>query len=209
MIKLSIIIPVYNQEELVARAIQSVPKRADVELVIVNDGSTDKTLDSIKKELEKYDTNRKLLDLKVNEGVANALNKALDIIEGEYFIGLGSDDYFYTDRLEKFIDTQLDGTDMVYFNLEINNGTLIEPKEETRNVWVGSTKAYRRLFVGDNRYPDNKRACEDLVFDCKVRQKEHTHKFSGMTIKHYNFPREGSLTWQVNHNEIDEEFIGK
>ena len=209
MIKLSIITPVYNQEDLIGKAMDSVPKRDDVELIVINDGSTDNTLKSIENQLKKYNKNVKVLDLEQNGGVANALNKGLDMISGEYFIMLGSDDYFLTEELEKFIDTQLDGTDMVYFNLEINDGTLIEPNEETRNVWVGSTKAYRTEFVGDIRYPDGKRAHEDLVFDVKVRQREHTYKFSKMTVKHYNFPREGSLTWQVNHKEIDQEFIGK
>ena len=210
MIKLSVVIPVYNQEDLIVRAIESVPKRDDVEIIIVNDGSTDNTSANIFENLEKFNKNIRMVVFKENQGVANALNAGLELIEGEYYMALGSDDYFYTDRLNDFIDNDLnDKVDMVYFCLERNDGSLIEPNEETRALWVGSTKAYRREIIGDTIYPDGKRACEDLVFDDLIRQKPHTYRFTGKIIKHYNFPREGSLTDLANKGKISEEFIGK
>lgn len=210
MIKLSVVIPVYNQEDLIVRAIESVPKRDDVEIIIVNDGSTDNTSANIFENLEKFNKNIRMVVFKENQGVANALNAGLELIEGEYYMALGSDDYFYTDRLNDFIDNDLnDKVDMVYFCLERNDGSLIEPNEETRALWVGSTKAYRREIIGDTLYPDGKRACEDLVFDDLIRQKPHTYRFTGKIIKHYNFPREGSLTDLANKGKISEEFIGK
>ena len=210
MIKLSVVIPVYNQEDLIVRAIESVPKRDDVEIIIVNDGSTDNTSANIFENLEKFNKNIRMVVFKENQGVANALNAGLELIEGEYYMALGSDDYFYTDRLNDFIDNDLnDKVDMVYFCLERNDGSLIEPNEETRALWVGSTKAYRREIIGDTLYPDGKRACEDLVFDDLIRQKPHTYRFTGKVIKHYNFPREGSLTDLANKGKISEEFIGK
>lgn len=210
MIKLSVVIPVYNQEDLIVRAIESVPKRDDVEIIIVNDGSTDNTSANIFENLEKFNKNIRMVVFKENQGAANALNAGLELIEGEYYMALGSDDYFYTDRLNDFIDNDLnDKVDMVYFCLERNDGSLIEPNEETRALWVGSTKAYRREIIGDTLYPDGKRACEDLVFDDLIRQKPHTYRFTGKIIKHYNFPREGSLTDLANKGKISEEFIGK
>lgn len=210
MIKLSVVIPVYNQEDLIVRAIESVPKRDDVEIIIVNDGSTDNTSANIFENLEKFNKNIRMVVFKENQGVANALNAGLELIEGEYYMALGSDDYFYTDRLNDFIDNDLnDKVDMVYFCLERNDGSLIEPNEETRALWAGSTKAYRREILGDTLYPDGKRACEDLVFDDLIRQKLHTYRFTGKIIKHYNFPREGSLTDLANKGKISEEFIGK
>lgn len=210
MIKLSVVIPVYNQEDLIVRAIESVPKRDDVEIIIVNDGSTDNTSANIFENLEKFNKNIRMVVFKENQGVANALNAGLELIEGEYYMALGSDDYFYTDRLNDFIDNDLnDKVDMVYFCLERNDGSLIEPNEETRSLWVGSTKAYRREIISDTLYPDGKRACEDLVFDDLIRQKPHTYRFTGKVIKHYNFPREGSLTDLANKGKISEEFIGK
>ena len=210
MIKLSVVIPVYNQEDLIVRAIESIPKRDDVEIIVVDDGSTDNTSANIFENLEKFNKNIRMVVFKENQGVPNALNSGLELIEGEYYMALGSDDYFYTDRLNDFIDNDLnDKVDMVYFCLERNDGSLIEPNEETRSLWVGSTKAYRREIISDTLYPDGKRACEDLVFDDLIRQKPHTYRFTGKIIKHYNFPREGSLTDLANKGKISEEFIGK
>ena len=39
----TVIIPVYNQEELVIKALESIPKRNDIEIIVIDDGSTDKT----------------------------------------------------------------------------------------------------------------------------------------------------------------------
>ena len=47
MKKLSIIVPVYNQENLIIRALDSIPKREDIEVIVVNDGSTDSTLEKV------------------------------------------------------------------------------------------------------------------------------------------------------------------
>ena len=47
-IKLTVIIPVYNQEELISRALYSVPNREDIEVIVVNDGSVDKTEEKVK-----------------------------------------------------------------------------------------------------------------------------------------------------------------
>ena len=45
--KVSVIIPVYNQEELIIRCLDSIPKRDDIEIIVINDGSTDKTLHTL------------------------------------------------------------------------------------------------------------------------------------------------------------------
>lgn len=209
-IKLSIVVPVWNQEDLIVRALESIPHRDDVEIIVVNDGSTDNTSANIFENLEKFNKNIRMVEFKENKGVANALNAGLNLIEGEYYVALGSDDYFITENLVKFIDEWLTGEyDMIYFNLEINDGSLIIPNDATRGVWVGSTKAYKRTLIGDTKYPDKKRAHEDLTFDSLIRQKEHSHTYSNITVKHYNFPREDSLTWQVNHGKIKDEDLGK
>lgn len=209
-IKLSIVIPVWNQEELVKRAIESIPIREDVELIVVNDGSTDNTSQSVEEALRKRNLKTDIfVDCVSNEGVASALNTGLSYISGEYYVALGSDDYFLTDELNKFIDTQLDGTDMVYFNLRINDGGKFILNEKTCTMYVGSTKAYRCEFIKGIRYPDKKKALEDLSFDTRVRSLNPTMKFTDMTIKHYNWPRKNSLTYLVANKKIDSKDLGK
>ena len=168
--KLSIVIPVYNQEKLICRAIESCPKRDDVEVIVVNDGCTDNTVTNIFENLDKFTRNFRCISLMENQGVANALNAGLKDAKGEYYIALGSDDYFYTDVLNKFIDEDLDGTDMVYFCLRRNDGSLIEPNEKTRALWVGSTKAYKKSII-------------DMA---KKNAREHLEKFITRDKQKYN-----------------------
>ena len=49
MIKLSILTPVWNQEELVIKGLDSIPRRDDIEVIVRDDGSTDNTLANLKK----------------------------------------------------------------------------------------------------------------------------------------------------------------
>ena len=77
--KLSVITPVYNQEELVIRALDALPRRDDIEVLVCDDGSTDDTLAN----LLAYRYDHPELNLKVysngrNRGVAFTKNKLLD-----------------------------------------------------------------------------------------------------------------------------------
>ena len=47
MLKVSVLIPVWNQESLIERAVHSIPRRDDIEIVAVDDGSTDDTLQKL------------------------------------------------------------------------------------------------------------------------------------------------------------------
>lgn len=188
--KISVIIPVYNQEKLVSRAIDSIPKRKDIEIIVIDDKSTDNTLKVLK---ERKDIT--LLQNDVNKGVGYTVNKGYDNAHGEYIVLLGSDDYFYTEEFEKII-TELDGTDLVYFNLQLNDGYVWHLNEQTKRDYCGSTKFIRRKFLGNTRNPEI-RAREDWYFYNDLLKKNPTEKFTDKTIKHYNFPREGSLTWIV------------
>jgi len=194
-IKLSVIIPVYNQENLVIKAIESIPKRNDIEIIVIDDGSTD---DTWKKLIEyrnyhPYLFNLILLYNEENKGVAYTVNKGYDNAKGQYVVLLGSDDYFYTDKFEETIK-ELDGTDLIYFNLQINNGEVWRLTPETKTGLCGSVKFMRRAFIGDTRCDENRRQAEDLYFYKELLEKKPTEKFTDITLKHYNYPRENSLT---------------
>lgn len=199
--KLSVIIPVYNQEELVIKALDSIPIRDDIEIIVIDDGSTDNTLNN----LMEYLTKRKhskltVMSNKENRGVGYTVNRGYDNATGEYVVLLGSDDYFYTNEFEKALDT-LDGTDMIYFNLIDNTGAIWRITPKNKNSYVGSVKFMRREFIGDTRCPE-KRALEDVSFHEQLMAKNPTEKYLDTIIKHYNFPRENSLTDLVLKGEI-------
>ena len=191
--KVSVVIPVYNQESLIERAIRSIPRRDDIETIVIDDGSTDDTgnkLVTIGMELN--DPNFIVLHNRKNMGVGYTVNRGLDIADGEYIVLLGSDDYFYTDEFLKAME-QLDGTDLVYFDLKVNDGSIFKLTEESKRNLCGSTKFMRTEFVGDTRNPDIRQG-EDWYFYEDLLKKNPTERFTNLVVKHYNFPRKGSLT---------------
>lgn len=192
--KLSVIIPAYNMESLIERAIKSIPARDDIEVIVIDDGSSDDTWNKIlMTRAETENQNMVCLYNKENRGVSYTVNRGLDVASGEYVVLLGSDDYFYTDELGKALN-QLDGTDLVYFNLQVNSGDILRLTEETKQGLCGSTKFMRREFIGETRNPEDKRQGEDWFFYQDLMKKNPSEKFTDITLKHYNYPRKGSLT---------------
>lgn len=202
-IKLTVIIPVYNQPELLIRALSSIPIRNDIEIIVIDDGSTDRTWDNLLGYVDGSKQNIVCLYNEFNKGVAYTVNKGYNNANGEYIVLLGSDDYFYTDELEKAIEL-LDGTDLVYFNLKINNGDVWRLTPENKTGLCGSVKFMRRDFVGDTRCPEKRRAGEDYYFYQELLKKSPTEKFTDILVKHYNYPRENSLTDLVKKGKIRE-----
>ena len=200
-IKLSVIIPVYNQEKLVIRALESIPAREDIEIIVIDDGSIDNTWNNLLEYRNKNISikNIVLLYNKCNKGVGYTVNKGYDNASGEYVVLLGSDDYF-TNKLEKVMK-ELDGTDLIYFNLKDNTGKIWRITPKNKDSYVGSVKFMRREFIGDTRCPEI-RALEDVSFHKQLINKHPTERFLDMVIKHYNFPRENSLTDLVLKRKI-------
>lgn len=197
MLKVSVLIPVWNQESLIERAVHSIPRRDDIEIVAVDDGSTDDTLQKLMMlREERNDPNFVIISLPENKGVGHASNVCLDSASGEYVVFLGSDDYFFTEAFEETMQL-LDGTDMVYFDLRVNNGDIWKLNKTSKKVFVGATKFMRREFVGDTRCPEIRQA-EDWFFYQDLMAKDPTEAFSGQMVLHYNFPRKGSLTYMAN-----------
>lgn len=93
VLKVSVIIPVYNTEKYLRQCLDSVINQTlkEIEIICVNDGSTDNSL-SILEEYAKQDKRIKVID-QVNKGLGAARNTALLKIKGEYVYFLDSDDY--------------------------------------------------------------------------------------------------------------------
>lgn len=194
VMKLSIIIPVYNQEKLIIKALDSIPMREDVEIIVIDDGSVDDTFNNVEKyKEENVSKNITLLSNEENKGVSYTINKGLDNVKGEYIVFLGSDDYFYIEELEKVIN-ELDGTDLVYFNLRTNDGTIFDVNQNTKMGYCGSVKFMRKELIGAIRNKEDLRHSEDYFFYQELLSKNPTEKFTGIIAKHYNYPREGSLS---------------
>ncbi len=103
MKKVSVIIPCYNQGEYLDEAVQSVLKSdyENLEIVIVNDGSTDKISDTV---TEYFSSNPKIKVIKIkNSGVCTARNVAVENATGEYILPLDADDKIYPEYIKKAV----------------------------------------------------------------------------------------------------------
>ena len=102
---ISFAIPCYNSEEYMDKAIESILKGGqDVEIIIVNDGSKDGTLDIAKRYEKEYPTIVKVVD-KENGGHGDAVNAGLEHATGLYFKVVDSDDWVDEASLKKILDT--------------------------------------------------------------------------------------------------------
>lgn len=109
-IKVSIIIPVYNGERYLKKCLDSVINQTfrELEILCINDGSTDGTLD-ILKEYEKADSRVHVID-KENTGYGNSVNIGIDMARGNYIGIVESDDFIAEDMYEKLFKLSKDGT---------------------------------------------------------------------------------------------------
>lgn len=197
--KVTVIIPMFNAEDTIEQAIKSIPNRKDIEIIVIDDGSEDNSYLIAQKALK---GRKSKLIHKENGGVSSALNVGLEKASGEYMVLLGADDDFYADEFEKAVE-QLDGTDLVYFNLKINDGTVWEVNEKSKFALCGSVKFMRRDFIGNQKNNESVKYAEDWLFYQELIKKNPTEKFTNLTVKHYNYPREGSLSWQQREKNRD------
>lgn len=115
--KVSVIIPAYNTELYIENCIESVEKQTykNFEIIIVNDGSTDKTLEKINKCIKKYN-NIKLINI-TNHGQGYGRNIALKNATGNYILFLDSDDFIEDITLEQCVKKiEEDKSDLVVFD---------------------------------------------------------------------------------------------
>lgn len=128
MIQLSIIVPAYNVGDLLGRCLESIRDQhmdsASYEVILVNDGSTDNTLDVA----ESY---ARTLPLRIfsqtNRGQSSARNLGIDKSQGEWVCFVDSDDALWPDSLPKVLQTAVQSAQMVTYRHLFNNA--VEPQK--------------------------------------------------------------------------------
>ena len=196
--KVSIVIALFNLEDLVLRALESIPKRDDIEIIVVDDCSTDNSLNVVLKFWADTDANMKVIRHKVNKGNGVAFNTAIDFCEGDYIYVFDPDDYLYTDEWEKALG-YLDGTDIVYVDADINDGTVLTTDDGNHNRCAFWFKFIRREYLGAEKRVFNAYG-GDYEMNIKLVSRPHTSKQTGLLVYHYNYPREGSVIWNLTHD---------
>lgn len=130
--KVSIIIPVYNTEQYIGECIESILKQtlSDIELILIDDCSTDQSLTIIKNYADK-DQRITLVESAVNTGVGEARNKGINLATGEFIAFVDSDDFVKGDMFEKlYLQAIKDQADLVL----CDTGTF-SSDGKTKSVW--------------------------------------------------------------------------
>ena len=115
MPKVSIIVPFYNVERYIEKCLETLVNQTleDIEIILVNDGSKDKSIEIVNKFLEKYPEKLVYFE-KENGGLSDARNYAIPYAKGEYIAFLDSDDYVEKDMYEKMYQlAKEENSDMV------------------------------------------------------------------------------------------------
>jgi glycosyltransferase involved in cell wall biosynthesis len=121
--KISVIMPVYNAEKYLKEAILSILRQSfsNFEFIIIDDGSTDKSLEIIKR--YKQEDKRIILISRENRGLIASLNEGLSLAQGEYIARMDADDISIQNRFE------LQYKFMVYNNIDVCGGDFISIDE--------------------------------------------------------------------------------
>lgn len=92
---LSVIVPIFNSAETLNQCLNSILIQSykDIEIIIVNDGSTDNSIDIVNKYIDKYKNKVKYYELKENKGIGNARNIGLENASGEFVTFVDADDW--------------------------------------------------------------------------------------------------------------------
>lgn len=190
--KVSIIIPVYNQEVLVKRALDSIPNRDDIEVICIDDCSTDSTYDV----LSSYTRiPLRVFKTDINSGPGAARNIGYDNATGEYVYGLDSDDSINTKEFSKLLDKWPGNYDIIHTPIKVNNGSYWNTNGD---CCAPHTYLVKRNFLGESRMPHLYYG-EDLELLKELVNKHPKKLILKSSIYNYNYPREGSLDW--NHNK--------
>ena len=110
MKEVSIIIPIYNVEKYVAECLNSVISQtydhSKIECIIVNDCTTDDSMDIVYEIIKKYDGGMSFIICRHehNEGVSAARNTGIEVAKGNYIFFIDSDDYIYPNSLELLLN---------------------------------------------------------------------------------------------------------
>lgn len=216
----SIIVPVYNVEAYLERCLDSIINQSyiNIELIIVDDGSTDRSPEIIKK----Y-TDSAIIISQKNKGLASARNSGLKQAHGEYICFVDSDDYLFEDAISTLVyNIERYNTDMVCalaatqdvkgkifpvikeFNIQVlrdKNDIIISSllvKNIKCSVWAKLFRA--KVLLENNCYFPEGQINEDNIFTCELASYQSAVSFVNIPI-YYIEQRAASIS--RNYKDIN------
>ncbi|MFS9250488.1 glycosyltransferase family 2 protein [Streptococcus mitis] len=207
---ISVIIPVYNVERYLEECLNSLQHQTytDIEVVLVNDGSTDNSKTICKRYCE--EDSRFLLINQKNQGQSVARNVGVAASKGEFIAFVDSDDIIQKNYLEKLMQYMTEEVDIVESNFTVSKKDfLVENSKETTILFEGNsneavkifpnhvlsvnpvTKLYRREIVEAVPYP------EGLIFEdiyCGIGMLKYIRKIIKIDYVGYYYRQHQSST---------------
>ena len=179
MVKISIIVPVYNVENYVGKCLESLTSQTlkDIEIICINDGSTDDSL-TVLQNFAAKDKRIKLID-KENGGVSSARNAGLDAATGEYVMFVDGDDWIEPETCaECYAKITEDNTDLLVFN-------------------------FQDVFSEENKKVSNnlKKLPESVTFDFQNCPEDFFYVQTGIACKLYRLNKEHKLNEALKKGE--------
>ena len=195
--KISVLTPTYNRGELLERLYESLEKNAqygvEIEWLIMNDGSTDKTKEIVKKFQEKNVTNIEIKYFEQeNQGKMIAINNLVEYVTGEYMIDCDSDDYF-ADNAFKYMKQKIEESKQ-----EKNIYGLCFLKFDIKGNNLGKVFTKNRSTLFDLHFKENDQGERAILFISNIRKKykhklENGEKFVTEARMYYEMDKENEL----------------
>lgn len=218
MIKISIIIPIYNVEDYIEKCFESIIKQKnmyDAEIICIDDGSTDNS-GLICDQYAEKDKRFKVIHQK-NSGVSSARNVGLEMAKGEYIAWIDPDDYmnenWYT-KIEPFIGKKVD---VIFFDyIAIVNDNEIKVKYEDKSKYMKRdeflkelalntkiqshlwSKVIKKTLFSDIKFPVDLRALEDYAIIHYIMERAKSIYYISDCLYYYLIRKDGLV-----HTKID------
>lgn len=197
MCMVSVIIPYYNNEETIIRALESVKNQTfkDIEIITIDDGSSDNSF-NIVEEWKKINSIKFRNFKQKNSGPSVARNKGIDLAQGKYVAFLDADDSWETSKLEKQVNVLEENEEISIVGCDhyINEGGKVltrstnskDIREVTFNTKLlknqfctPSVVIRRSILIESNiRFSENQRYAEDTLFYLQILR-----KYNGVKIE--------------------------
>ena len=175
--KLSIIVPVYNTAGYLEQCVnsllaQTIPEN-DYEILLVNDGSIDNSLEVMQRFLAENPDVIEIIDTE-NGGQGRARNLALDVAQGDYIGFADSDDWAAEDMFARLLDAaERENADIAvcnFYSVSDSGQTIMNARPQGTDISAAGSvwnKIFRRSLIGDIRFPEGV-WYEDFSFSAKL-----------------------------------------
>ncbi|WP_459482493.1 glycosyltransferase family 2 protein [Clostridium saccharoperbutylacetonicum] len=174
MIKVSIIVPVHNSEIYLHKCLDSLVNQSleEIEIILINDNSTDESINILQEYKNRYPNKIILIDLKERQGPGGARNEGLNIASGQYIGFVDSDDYVEIEMFEELYNLAISGdydmVDCCFENKRVEKFAL----STTENTWGKLNIEKRRQLIAYPGFLWSKIIKRNILIDNHIRFRE-------------------------------------